>query len=54
VLVTYWELNQTSSEPVGRISTDNGATFGPVLKLATNGTIGSGDGEEAAAEEEEE
>lgn len=24
-----------------RVSNDNGATFGPVLTLATNGTIGS-------------
>jgi hypothetical protein len=23
-----------------RVSTDNGGTFGPLLKLATNGTIG--------------
>jgi hypothetical protein len=23
-----------------RVSNDNGATFGPVLRLATNGTIG--------------
>ncbi|MDF0680822.1 MAG: hypothetical protein P0116_07660 [Candidatus Nitrosocosmicus sp.] len=42
VIVTWWERNQTSDEPVARISTDNGATFGPLLKLATNGTI-SGD-----------
>jgi hypothetical protein len=52
VVVTWWESNQTihphTEEPVARISTDNGATFGPVLNLATNGTIG-----EAAAGEEE-
>jgi hypothetical protein len=41
VIVTWWERNSTSNEPVARISTDNGVTFGPVLKLATNGTIGS-------------
>ena len=52
VLVTYWELNQTSAEPVGRMSTDNGATFGPALKLATNGTIGEAvEGEEPEEEE---
>jgi uncharacterized protein (UPF0333 family) len=41
VFVTWWERNQTSDIPVMRISTDNGKTFGPILKLATNGTIGS-------------
>ena len=40
VIVTWWEHNQTAEEPVAKISTDNGATFGPLLKLATNGTIG--------------
>ena len=40
VVVTWWETNQTAEEPVLRISTDNGATFGPLLKLAVNGTIG--------------
>ena len=40
VVVTWWERNQTSDEPTAKISTDNGQTFGPVLKLATNGTIG--------------
>ena len=40
VVVTWWETNQTAEEPVLRISTDNGATFGPLLKLAANGTIG--------------
>jgi hypothetical protein len=49
VVVTWWEQNQTSDTPVMRVSTDNGATFGPVLILATNGTIG-----EAAEEEPEE
>ena len=41
VLVTWWETNQTSDVPVARISTDGGETFGPVLRLATNGTISS-------------
>jgi hypothetical protein len=41
VIVTWWERKVTSNEPVARISTDNGKTFGPLLKLAANGTIGS-------------
>jgi hypothetical protein len=48
VVVTWWETNQTDDTPVMRVSSDNGATFGPVLRLATNGTIG-----EAVIEEEE-
>jgi hypothetical protein len=40
VVVTWWETNQTSDTPVARISTDSGQTFGPMLRLATNGTIG--------------
>jgi uncharacterized protein (UPF0333 family) len=39
VVVTWWERNQTAEEPVARVSTDNGDTFGQLLKLATNGTI---------------
>jgi hypothetical protein len=39
VVVSWWETNQTSDTPVARISTDGGQTFGPVLRLATNGTI---------------
>ena len=31
-----------SHAPVMRVSTDNGATFGPMQVLATNGTIGEG------------
>ena len=49
VIVTWWEKNENvhphTEEPVARISTDNGATFGPTLMLATNGTIGE-EGEE--------
>lgn len=41
VMVTWWEGNQTSNEPVFRASVDNGLTFGPLLKLGTNGTIGA-------------
>lgn len=40
VVVTWWESNQTDDTPVMRVSNDNGKTFGPLLKLATNGTIG--------------
>ena len=40
VYVTWWERNDTSDTPVARVSNDNGATFGPLLMLATNGTIG--------------
>lgn len=40
VVVTWWETNQTDDTPVMRVSTDNGETFGRLLKLATNGTIG--------------
>jgi hypothetical protein len=47
VIVSWLERNQTANESVARISTDNGQTFGDVLKLATNGTIG-----EKADEEE--
>lgn len=41
VIVTWWERNQTSNEPVFRTSVDNGLTFGPLLELGTNGTIGA-------------
>jgi uncharacterized protein (UPF0333 family) len=44
VFVTWWERNATSNEPVLRISADNGKTFGPLLKLSANGTIGSSSG----------
>ena len=53
VAVTWWETNQTSDTPVARISTDGGATFGPMLRLATNGTISSTEDETTAAEGEE-
>jgi hypothetical protein len=42
VYVTWWERNETSDTPVARVSNDNGATFGQMLMLATNGTIGGG------------
>jgi hypothetical protein len=50
IVVSWWETNQTSTTPVMRVSNDNGATFGPVLRLAPNGTIGVSED----AEEEEE
>jgi len=40
VAVSWWERNQTLNEPVIRISNDNGKTFGPVLKLTSDGPIG--------------
>lgn len=40
VVVTWWETNDTSDTPVMRMSNDNGATFGPLLKLADNGIVG--------------
>ena len=40
VVVTWWERSQTTNEPVIRISTDGGKTFGPILKLASDGKIG--------------
>jgi hypothetical protein len=42
VVVTWWERNSTSNEPVMKVSSDNGQTFSQVLKLATNGTIATG------------
>jgi hypothetical protein len=46
VVVTWWETNQTSETPVMRVSNDNGATFGPLIRLAPNGTIGELEEEE--------
>ena len=40
VVVTWWETNEAGDTPVMRVSNDNGKTFGPLLKLATNGTLG--------------
>jgi hypothetical protein len=47
VVVTWWETNDTSDIPVIRVSNDKGATFGPLLKPASNGTIGTGEAEPA-------
>ena len=54
VIVSWWETNQTSDISLARISNDGGETFGPVLMLATNGTIGSGAEEGGAAGEVDE
>ena len=51
VVVTWWESNQTSDAPVMRVSTDNGATFEPLLVLAANGTIGEAEGGPSPEEE---
>ena len=45
VYVTWWESNENvnpnTNELVVRISTDEGKTFGPILKLDSNSVIGS-------------
>jgi hypothetical protein len=42
VYTTWWEtMKNGTTVPVFRASNDNGQTFGPILKLAANGTIGS-------------
>lgn len=40
VAVTWWEHNQTSVEPVMKVSTDNGKTFGDKIMLSAKGAIG--------------
>jgi hypothetical protein len=40
VAVSWWERNQTANEPVIRVSSDDGKTFGEAIMLSTNGTIG--------------
>ena len=52
VVVSWWETNQTSDIPVARISTDAGETFGELMMLGTNGTIGVTEEEGAATEGE--
>jgi uncharacterized phage infection (PIP) family protein YhgE len=44
-------MNQTSDIPVARVSNDAGATFGPMMMLGMNGTLGSGEAEGATEEE---
>jgi hypothetical protein len=40
VYVSWWERNQTGNEPVMRVSTDNGKTFGEIIKLSSDTTTG--------------
>jgi len=53
IVVSWWETNQTSDVPVARVSNDDGETFGPMMILAANGTLGSGEAEEIAVGGEE-
>jgi hypothetical protein len=55
VFVSWWETNQMNgtSESVMRASTDAGETFGPIMMLGTNGTIGSSGTEEGGVGEGE-
>jgi hypothetical protein len=39
-VVVTWETNQTTNTPGMKISTEDGKTFGPMLNLSANGTIG--------------
>jgi hypothetical protein len=41
VYITWWERNQTMNEPVMRVSSDNGKTFGEIIKLSGNSTAGA-------------
>jgi hypothetical protein len=55
VVVSWWETNQTGIDvPVARISTDAGETFGPLMRLGMNGTLGSGEAEAVGGETAEE
>ena len=39
VVVTWWQMNATTDEPVAKISADNGQTFESEPTLTPNGTI---------------
>ena len=39
VYVSWWERNQTSNEPVMKVSNDNGKTFGDMIELSNNITL---------------
>jgi hypothetical protein len=54
LIVTWWERNQTANEPVMRISNDSGQTFGPLLMLSSNGTLGAASANGGEEEEGEE
>jgi hypothetical protein len=43
--------DQTSDILLARISNDGGETFGPILRLASNGTITTVEGNTTATEE---
>ncbi len=51
VVVSGWEMNRTSDVPVARVSNDSEATFGPLMMLDANGTLGSGEAEAVGAQE---
>jgi hypothetical protein len=53
VIVSWWETTGIDVS-VARVSNDAGETFGPVLMLGTNGTIGVTEEEEGGGAEEEE
>jgi hypothetical protein len=41
VIVKFLEGNATSNQPILRINTDSGKTFGPIIKLSENETMDS-------------
>jgi len=43
VAVTWWEKTNQTDVPVMKLSIDGGKTFGPLLELNVNGTIGTGE-----------
>ena len=43
VIVTWWETDESGEIPAGKVSNDFGKTFGPLLELGINGTIGTGE-----------
>ena len=36
MIVSWWEQGDKRTEPVMRISNDNGKIFGPIMKLSAN------------------
>ena len=42
VVITWWERSNKTDVPVMKVSTDNGISFGPLLKLGANGTLVTG------------
>ena len=44
VFVTWWQPMNGKDVPMLRVSTDNGKTFGAILNLSTNVTVGSSAG----------